>query len=403
MLAILRNRTLQTIASANFFTTLGVSLFNIILLTYANGFPNPHWFVSVVSVVTVVPYVFGGLTGRLADQTRRKTNWMIGTKVVQAGLYLVLAQVINQQTVVIFYVVVAINLISDLLGRYGGSMLTIVIQDRVGSADRQQVMGLNTSVSTIVEPLGQTLGVLIIAQWHDYALAGIVNAVTFIVAASCLWMGRSAIQSTPKVAVQARHASVWPVIQRVMVTTTGMGAVSYLGILMILNVATMSSDAILNLMFIDLAPRMPVSYSVAILMVNVVFVAGSVLGGITKNTWFDRLSLFQLLLAAILAPMLTYLILLVVPQLALILGGMFAVGFMSGKLDPKMFAIMMSQIDPHLTGTVFGTISSIVTLAAPVGSVGIVLLYNLVGATAACSLVISLSALALIWAVMAHL
>lgn len=103
-----------------------------------------------------------------------------------------------------------------------------------------------------------------------------------------------------------------------------------------------------------------------------------------------------------LAPMLTYVILLVVPQLILILGGMFAVGFMSGKLDPKMFAIMMPQIDPHLTGTVFGTISSIVTLAAPVGSVGIVLLYNLVGATAACSVMIGVSALALIWAVMAH-
>ncbi len=126
------------------------------------------------------------------------------------------------------------------------------------------------------------------------------------------------------------------------------------------------------------------------------------MGGITKNTWFDRLSLFQLLLAAILAPMLTYVTLLVVPQLILILGGMFAVGFMSGKLDPKMFAIMMPQIDPHLTGTVFGTISSIVTLAAPVGSVGIVLLYNLVGATAACSVMIGVSALALIWAVMAH-
>lgn len=67
MLQLLRNRTLQTILSANFFTTLGVSLFNIILLTYAKGFSNPHWFVSVVSVATVVPYVFGGLTGRFAD------------------------------------------------------------------------------------------------------------------------------------------------------------------------------------------------------------------------------------------------------------------------------------------------------------------------------------------------
>lgn len=85
-----------------------------------------------------MPYVFGGLTGRLADQTHRKTNWLIGTKVVQAGLYLVLAQVITKQTVVVFYVVVAINFISDLLGRYGGSILTIAIQDRIGPDDRQQ-------------------------------------------------------------------------------------------------------------------------------------------------------------------------------------------------------------------------------------------------------------------------
>lgn len=402
MRVLLKNRTLQTIASANFFTTLGVSLFNIILLTYAKDFHDPHWFVSIVSIVTVVPYVFGGLTGRLADQTRRKTNWLISTKFIQAGLYLVLALIINQRTASIFYTVVAINFISDLLVRYGGNILTIVIQDRVAPDDRQQVMGINTSVSTIIEPLGQTLGVLIIAWWQNYALAVVVNALTFILAAVCLLVGRSAIRTTPKVAVQPRHGRVWPVIQRVMVTTTGMGAVSYLGILMILNVATMSSDAILNLMFIDLAPRMHVSYSAAILMVNVIFVAGSVLGGITKNTCFDRFSLFQLLLAAILAPMVTYLILLTLPRLLLILGGMFAVGFMSGKLDPKMFAIMMPQIDPHLTGTVFGTISSIVTLAAPVGSVGIILLYNLVGATAACSLVIGMSALALIWAVMVH-
>ena len=149
MRVLLKNRTLQTIASANFFTTLGVSLFNIILLTYAKDFHDPHWFVSIVSIVTVVPYVFGGLTGRLADQTRRKTNWLISTKFIQAGLYLVLALIINRRTASIFYTVVAINFISDLLGRYGGNILTIVIQDRVAPDDRQQVMGINTSVSTL--------------------------------------------------------------------------------------------------------------------------------------------------------------------------------------------------------------------------------------------------------------
>ena len=75
MLTLLKNRTLQTIASANFFTTLGVSLFNIILLTYAKNFPNPHWFVAIVSVVTVVPYVFGGLTG---DSLIRRAEKLTG-------------------------------------------------------------------------------------------------------------------------------------------------------------------------------------------------------------------------------------------------------------------------------------------------------------------------------------
>lgn len=71
-----------------------------------------------------------------------------------------------------------------------------------------------------------------------------------------------------------------------------MGVVSYLGILMILNVVMMSIDVILNLMFIDLVFCMFVSYLVVILMVNVVFVIGSVLGGIIKNIWFDWFLLF---------------------------------------------------------------------------------------------------------------
>ncbi|MCV3321089.1 hypothetical protein [Pediococcus ethanolidurans] len=75
---------------------------------------------------------------------------------------------------------------------------------------------------------------------------------------------------------------------------------------------------------------------------------------------------------------------------------------MSGKLDPKMFATMMPQIDPHLTGTVFGTISTIVTVASPVGSVGIVLLYNLVDGTFACVFALILITVSFIWALWAH-
>jgi len=402
MVTVVKNRTLQVLASANFFATLGVSIFNIILLTYAKSFDHPHWFVSIVSVATVMPYVTGVITGRLADQTQRKINWLIGSKVVQAGLYLVLAKLIDRHTAVIFAVVIFSNISSDIIGRYGGNLLTIVIQSRVPATQRQQTLGFNQSVSTIVEPLGQTLGVLIIAQSHNYALAGVINALTFLCSAGCLLIGHRAVELEEAVTSQPVGKRVWPTIQRLMVTTTGMGAISYLGILMILNVATMSLDAVLNLLFIDLAPHLHLSYATAILLVNIVFVMGSVLGGITKNTRFDHMGLFHLLLLAISMPGMTYGILLWYPQLVPILTGMFMVAFMSGKLDPKMFAIFMTQVDPHQIGTVFGTISSIVTVAAPMGSVGIILLYNLVGVTAACQLALGLVIAALIWALVAH-
>lgn len=402
MLKILKNQTLQTIASANFFATLGVSIFNIILLTYAKSFSNSHWFVSIVSVVTVVPAVFGGITGRVADQTGKKTKWLISTKFIQAGLYLVLAQIINQRTVFVFYIIVVINLLSDIIGNYAGNLLTIVIQDRVLVEDRQQVMGINTSVSTIMEPIGQALGVIIIAQSRNYALAGVINAVTFILSAGCLIMGHHAILATKKVASKSVTKGVWQVIRKVMIKTTGMDAINYLGIIMVLNSVSVGLDAILNLLFIDLAPTLNIDYSFAILLVNIVYVVGSVLGGVTKNTWIDHLDLFQLLLVTLVAPVVAYSILLLYPKLIPILIGMFVVAFMSGKLDPKMFATMMPQIDSHLTGTVFGTISTIVTVASPIGSVGIVLLYNLVDGTFACVVALILVAISFVWALWAH-
>lgn len=402
MLKILKNQTLQTIVSANFFAVLGISIFNIILLTYAKSFPNSHWFVAIVSVATIVPAVFGGITGRMADQTDKKTKWLISTKLIQAGLYLALTQIVNQHTVFIFYMVVSINLVSDVVGNYGGNLLTIVIEDRILKEDRQQALGINTSVSTIMEPIGQALGVTIIAQSHNYAMAGVINTVTFLLSAVCLFIGHRTILTTKHVVPQPVVKGVWQTIQKVIVKTTGMGAVSYLGIIMILNIVSVGLNAILNLLFIDLAPTLKINYSIAILLVNIVYVIGSVLGGITKNTWIDQLNLFQLLLVTLGAPTIAFSILLLYPKLIPILIGMFLVAFMSGKLDPKMFATMMPQINPHLTGTVFGTISTLVTVAAPVGSVGIVLLYNLVGKVAACLFALGLVMISFIWALWAH-
>jgi len=135
--------------------------------------------------------------GFLADHVIHKDRMLVLTKVIQAGLYLVLALVIDARTLVVFTVVVAINLVSDCLGFLSSSLRLPVIRERVARDDRQQVLGLNQSIASLLQPVGQSIGVFVLAVTHDYALAALINAGTFLIAALILFVGRRAIHIAP--------------------------------------------------------------------------------------------------------------------------------------------------------------------------------------------------------------
>lgn len=56
---VLKNKTAALLLSADFFETIGTSIYNIILLTYAKSFIHPKLFVSIVSISMIIPGVFG--------------------------------------------------------------------------------------------------------------------------------------------------------------------------------------------------------------------------------------------------------------------------------------------------------------------------------------------------------
>ncbi|ETY73332.1 MFS transporter [Lactiplantibacillus fabifermentans] len=397
MTTILKNRTLQTLVGANFLATLGISLFNIILLTYAKSFAQSQWLVSVVSVAEVCPFMFNIVMGRLADQTRAKARLQIVTKFIQAGLYLILAQLINQHTVGIFYLVVLCNVMSTLCGNYGSSLFNITMQNRIAAADRQQAYGINQSVGTIMSPVGQALGVFVLAVTHDYALAGYVNATTFLLAALWLLAGYRQITVPFMTTKKAPFRSVWRTASQVIYAATAMPTVSFLGIIMLLNVVSMSLDGVLNLYLLRLTPKWGLPYATVVLVVNIVFVIGNVLGGITKRTWADRLTLRQLTFLTTLMTGMTYVMLLVWPTLPGIVLAILVAMFFTGKLDPKMYALITMKVTPNMTGSVLGLISTVVTIAAPAGSTSIVLLYNLAGPAWAFSVAIVLALIVSGW------
>ena len=153
-----RNRAFVTLTVADLFETIGTSLFNIILLTYARTFAQANLMVSLVSVATVLPGILGMLTGRLADSQTNKRGWLAGLKFVQAALYLVLAQLITEKQVGLLLIIIVINLCSDVLGMLSGSLRMPLLQAKVASELQEEALGNQTRYRSVNADDGPSVG-----------------------------------------------------------------------------------------------------------------------------------------------------------------------------------------------------------------------------------------------------
>lgn len=387
MLNVLKNQSVRVLSLANVFETLGISIFNIVLLTYAKTYANPAIMVSVVSIATVVPGTLGFAIGFWADHVTHKDWMLILTKVVQAALYLLLAVVIDARTVVVFTVVVVINLVSDCLGFLSSSLRLPVIRERVARDDRQQVLGFNQSIASLLQPVGQSIGVFVLAATHDYALAALINAGTFLIAAAILLVGRHAIHIAPVAVPQPQTAvkgpSLWQKMSDILGQSSGVSIVRLLSAVVIVNAVGASVDAVINLYLLDQGKATGIPFGMAILIVNVLFVIGTVMGSTLRLKFLDRQSFKMVMVETIAVMVVLYLDFLWLQNYWLLVVLMFAIAFGLGNMNPKLYAQVISIADQSLVGTIFGTVSSLVTVAEPVGSVGIVLLYNAVSPAAA--------------------
>lgn len=388
MINILKNKSVRVLSLANVFETLGVSIFNIVLLTYAKTYDTPAIMVSIVSIATVVPGTLGFVIGFLADRITRKDRMLILTKVIQAVMYVVLALVIDTRTLVVFSVVVAINLISDCLGFLSSSLRLPVIRKRVVREERQQVLGLNQSIASLLQPIGQSIGVFVLVATHDYALAALINAGTFLIAAVILFAGRQAIQIAPVVRQKApdggdKEPSLWQKMSDILSQSSGVSITRLLAAVVIVNAVGASVDAVINLYLLDQGKTAGLPFGVAVLIVNILYVVGTILGSTWRFKFLDRQTFKTMMVATIGIMIILYLNFLWLHNYILLVILMFAIAFGLGNMNPKLYAQVISIADQSLVGTIFGAVSSLVTVAAPVGSVGIVLIYNAISPAAA--------------------
>jgi len=391
---LIKNRAFMTLTGADFFETIGISLFNIGLLLYAKTFEQATLLVSVVSVATVLPGPLGIVMGRLADLTGHKREWLISTKFLQAGLYLGLAQLINQHNLMVFMMIILLNISSDVLGLFSNSLRMPMIQAKVASDLREQATGFNQGVTTLMQMVGQAFGVTLLTMTHDYQLTGLVNALTFLLAGLVLLSGYRSLAVTIQPAGHQSFKRLVAQAKQVFELSAGVNVVGLLMSILLMNAVGASIDAILNLFLLHMGHRLPLSFSLSVLVLNTVFVTGTILGNLLHTGWFKRLTFrtVELLTLGVLSGI--YVNLLTWQNYWVIIGGMAIAGFGMGQMNPKLYANLMQVADPQQLGSVTGVLSSLTTISIPAGSMGIVLVYNVVSGPVAYGLSLGLLALA---------
>lgn len=378
------NRAFVTLTVADIFETIGTSLFNIILLTYARTFAQASLMVSLVSVATVLPGVLGIITGRLADTQSNKRGWLVGLKFIQAMLYMVLAQLITSKQVGLLLIIIAINLCSDILGMMSSSLRMPLLQAKVTADLQEEALGINQGIGVLVQTLGQALGVSILAATGDYQLAGYLNAVTFLLAGVVLLCGYGALRlpSVPA-ATTPPFRQLLQQVRVAMEAGAHMNVLALLASVLLLNAVGASVDALLNLYLIDHGAALPLSFGGAALVMNTAFVIGSVAGNLLHTGWFQKWSFRAVMLTTVVTFEGLFINLLSWQNYWVVVTVMMIGGFCMGQANPKLMASLLKVADRQIVGSLSGIINSLATISIPIGSVGLVLLANVVGPQAA--------------------
>ncbi|GEO79473.1 hypothetical protein FD29_GL000258 [Companilactobacillus mindensis DSM 14500] len=383
MKKLLNNRVFLTITGADFFETIGTSLFNIILLIYAKSFVHANIMVSIVSVASVLPGVLGMLTGQIADRTADKRLWLIITKFIQGILYLVLAQLINRKQVFLLMIIILINVSSDLLGMYSSGLRMPIIQNKVPTDVQEQAVGINSGIATLMQVVGQAIGISFLAINHDYQMAGYLNALSFFIAGFVLLSGYRTLKLQPIAAPTRDFKKMLREIRVALEASSQIKAGKLLTSILLLNAVGASLDAIINLFLIDDESAVPFHFGVSILIINIVLVTGTILGSVLHTGFFQKLSFKLVMLLSIISLGLLFADLMFWKNFWIILITLGLSGFGMGQANPKIMASLLKVADADIVGSLSGLLDSLAVMSIPIGSIGLVLIYNLINSQTA--------------------
>ena len=379
----LTNRGYRAILNASLLSGIGDSLYNIVFIIYAATMPFKSLAVTLAAMATSVPTMLSLLTGSLADRTHAKTRHMVATRLGQMLLFLSLAvMILLPASFPLFLSLLLINIVSDSLGQYGNGLTLPLLHRLIPAKELNTALSFQSATSSTVQLVFQGLGAsLIVLLNHNYALFGLLNALTFLLAAVTLVFRKKQLkQAEPPVTTGKSQ----PVIGNIRAVLKFLAGNQFLFAVilfaMLVNTLGSSVDGLMNITLVQEPDLWLRDFGTTVAIINVVFSVGLIFGALFAKDGLQRLSTFKLLsllMAAIVGLSSSFFLL---HSIMAALGFSFMTAYLMGKINPRLATVMMRQVPEQQMGTTAGVVNLAALIGMPVGQVIFFTIANLASA-----------------------
>ncbi|TWT12009.1 MFS transporter [Streptococcus sp. sy004] len=363
----------RALSLSRVFSTLGAYIYNLVFVIYAASLPRPNLAIFLANMVPMIPILFTFWLGVKADRTDNKGRKMIVIGFVQALLFTVIALIINQGTYLVFSIICLLNVISDCLSDFASGLRLPILQEHVATDDLMEAYSFNQFLSYICQIAGQFLGVwLLTISNQSYALVAGVNAIFYLLSALILYSHRHNLTHQPvstireKIPLRQRLKDLYQMMEQIFQNSEQISFASLLLSILVLNALGGGLGSIYNFYLLKVS-LFGLPYGQALILVQIIFLAGAILGSLTPKDYFAKQSLsFLLVLNSGLFILMGLSNLLNLPPILALLLLAFA-SYLLGKANPKLDALLMANIPSETLAQASNFLGLMFTLSLPLG------------------------------------
>lgn len=362
MKVFLQNRDFRQLTINQWISTVGDTIFYLAFLNYVADASFAPLAILLITISETVPQVLQIFLGVLADFQHHRVLKYTVISLVKFVLYAIVALLLSGQSfsLSLVFFICLMNLLSDTLSYFSGSMLTPIFIRIIGKEHLTEAIGFKQSTVSLVRTISNILGGILLGILSIQFIS-LLNALTFLIAFVGILFIKNDLLKVEKTISYQEGLSIKSFCQHLFQSSKliwNMDRVIFILFIVSISQAVINVTVPISTLFLRNQPFLDLQTGQSLALLSTLellaLIVGSLVSGYLKNTISIKTALY--------ASVVIQLLLLVgfaTVHFGLILLFSSLDAFIAGLLSPRLQELVFKQIPEESMGAVQSSIGAI--------------------------------------------